>query len=107
MTKERPFGQIPDWAMKGPIDLKNYNYRAEKHCVERSSKRGGEHPTITRDSPDFLLWREYFERYLGGRPWAFKALLDGRISSMTLPEPMPQWFDSTFEPTAGWRPARP
>jgi hypothetical protein len=105
MAKERPFGTIPDWAMKGPIDLRNYNYRAEKHCAGFSAKRAGEHPTITRDSKNFMVWREYFERYLGGRPWAFKALLDGRIQSMTLPEELPQWFDPTFTATPGWRPA--
>jgi hypothetical protein len=90
--------------MKGPIDLKNYNYRAEKHCAGLSVKRGGEHPTMTCDSPALPLWREYFERHLGGRPWAFKALLDGTIQSMTLPEEMPQRFDPSFVPQAGWRP---
>jgi hypothetical protein len=103
-SAERAFGTMPDWARTGPIDLRNYNYRAEKHCADRSAARGGEHPTVTLTSPDFMLWREYFDRHLGGRPWAFKALLDGRINSMTLPEQQPQRFDPSFVPRAGWRP---
>lgn len=104
---ERRFGEIPDWAKTGPIDLKNYDYRAEWHCADRSPKRGGAHPIIKLGSPEFPAWHEYFVRHLGGVPWAMKALIAGDIESFTAPEQMPQWFDPSFEPTLGYRPVLP
>jgi len=103
VTKERKFGAIPEWAKTGPIDRLNYSCRAEKHCSIHGAKREGEHPTINRDNPNFQLWAEYFDRHLGGRPMAFAMLCEGAIRDMTVPEPIPQWFDPSFEPTPGWR----
>lgn len=87
----------------GPISLKNYNYRVEQHNAEHSSKRGGEHPTIALDSPEFPLWHEYFTSHLGGLPWAMNAIINKEIWSMTVPEKIPQWFDPSFEPNPKYR----
>jgi hypothetical protein len=103
-TKERKFGEIPDWAKTGPIDRLNYSCRAEKHCAVHGVTREGSHPTIKRGDPNFRLWAEYFDRHLGGRPMAFAMLCEGSIKEMTVPEPTPQWFDPSFTPTPGWSP---
>lgn len=95
---------MPEWAQTGPIGPKNYNFRAEAHCAGKSGTRGGNHPTITLQDPNFVLWQEYFDRHLGGRPKAFKMLLDVSIKEMTVPEPVPQWFDPSFTPQFGWQP---
>lgn len=100
---ERRFGEIPDWAKQGPIDLKNYNFRVEWHCVQCSTKRAGVHPTITLGSNNFRLWHEYFAVHLGGLPWAMRALIDGQIQVMSVPEDIPQWFDPSFTPSADYR----
>jgi hypothetical protein len=97
---ERKFGEMPFWAKTGPIDHRNYSYRAEAHCARKSRERDGMHPTIKRDGPTIRLWKEYFDRHLGGRPKAFKMLMDGSIMEMTVPEETPQWFDPSFEPQA-------
>jgi hypothetical protein len=89
---------MPDWAKTGPIDVRNYDYRAEKHCADKSKSRDGMHPTIALESPDFRLWLEYFDRWLGGRPLCFRMLMDATIKEMTVPEPVPQWFDPSFVP---------
>lgn len=96
---ERQFGAMPEWAKKGPISARNYGYRAEAHCALKSAERKGIHPTITLQSPDFKLWYEYFTTHLGKLPLAFVFLLDATILEMTLPEPVPMWFDPSFEPT--------
>jgi hypothetical protein len=59
------------------------------------------HPVITHESKEFVVWQEYFDRWLGGRPKAFAMLCDGSIREMTVPEQVPQWFDTSFVPTAG------
>lgn len=102
-STERKYGEIPEWAKAGEIGLRNYDLRVEAHNAERSAKRGGSHPIITRKSTEFRLWHEYFARHLGGFPWAFQALLDEKIESMTLPEQEPQWFDPSFAATPGYR----
>jgi hypothetical protein len=101
--QERKFGVILEWAKAGPIDAKNYSLRAEAHCKLQSPAREGEHPVITLQSREFPAWQEYFERHLGGRPMAFRMLLDGSIREMTVPEQVPQWFDPSFAPDARWR----
>ena len=106
-STERAFGKIPDWAKLGPISLKNYDYRAEAHMALHSVKRASQHPTITRQSPEFLEWFEYFERHLGDLNWAMNALWRGQIGEMTVPEERPQWFDSSFAPTPGYRVSLP
>jgi hypothetical protein len=105
VKSERKLGVIPEWAKTGPISAKNYHYRAELHCATKSAQRSGEHPTINLESPDILIWQEYFDRWLSGRPRAFELLLDATIREMTVPEPIPQWFDPSFVPTKGWKPA--
>jgi len=101
---ERKFGSMPEWAKLGPIDVRNYNFRAEAHCARASGGRGGIHPTITRNSSDFAVWNEYFRRHLGGLPLPFKMLMDGDIREMTVPETVPQWFDPSFVPDPKWKP---
>jgi hypothetical protein len=99
-TKDRPFGMIPDWAKLGPIGVNNYSYRAEWHCYlqKLAGKRDGGHPTIKLDSPNFKTWQEYFDHHIGGRPKAFQMLVDTSIREMTVPEELPQHFDSSFKP---------
>jgi hypothetical protein len=108
IKQERKFGAMPDWAKSGPISAKNYHYRAEAFCASKSAERKGEHPTITRRSTEFLAWQEYFDRWLCGRPTVFQRLLDyvgeGDGPEMTVPEPLPQWFDPSFVPTKNWQP---
>jgi hypothetical protein len=104
--QERKFGAIDDWAKTGPHDARNYSQRAEAHCAQRSAAREGAHPTIKPESKEFAAWQEYFDRHLGGRPKAFAMLLDGSMREMTVPEPIPQWFDPSFTPLAGWAPAK-
>lgn len=104
---QRKFGTIPEWAKTGPIGLRNYPYRAEQHCSVQGQKRNGLHPTITHNGPDFPLWHQYFERHLGGRPTAFEMLLSQAINEMTVPEPVPQWFDPSFVPDPTWKSSWP
>lgn len=95
---------MPDWAKTGPIDVRNYSFRAEAHCALKSAERTGIHPVITLDSGEFPAWQEYFDRHLGGRPKAFAMMLDATIREMTVPEQVPQWFDPSFAPQLGWQP---
>lgn len=99
---ERMFGQVPDWSKTGPIGLRNYPFRAEAHCHQRSSDRQGHHPTIKLGSVECDQWRQYFEVHLGGLPHAMEMLLGGKIVEMTVPEPVPMWFDPSFEPDPKW-----
>jgi hypothetical protein len=102
---ERKFGSMPEWAKTGPIDAHNYSYRAEAHCAIKSLTREGSHPTLTLTSPDLPVWTEYFDRWLRNRPLCFRMLMDASIKEMTVPEPVPQWFDPSFIPTTGTRSA--
>jgi hypothetical protein len=63
-------------------------------------ERDGAHPVIEIGTPEFKLWCQYFDNHLGGRPAVFKMLIDNKISCMTVPEPVPMWFDPTFDPSA-------
>lgn len=93
--------QIPEWAKQGVVDLKNYDLRVLWHGQTRGW--GDNWPMLTLASPFFGLWHEYFGRHLGGFPWAFSALLSGRIKQMNVPESRPEHFDPSFSPTAGYR----
>lgn len=95
---ERTYGSMPEWAANGPIDSKNYAFRAERHCRDKSSQRQGAHPVITRESKEFPLWEQFFDGWLGGRPLSFEMLVDATIKEMTVPEQVPQWFDPSFVP---------
>lgn len=103
-TKERQFGAIPEWAKTGPIDGRNYCYRAEAHCARKTVERQGLHPTIERGSDEFKLWLEYFDRHLRQRPVVFQALIDGDVREFTVPEARPMWFDPSFIPDLGFVP---
>ena len=102
MTALRTFGSMPDHVKTGPIALSNYNYRAEAHCALKSDRKGN-HPVIRHGSSEFWMWYEYFDCWLHGRPLAFKMLLENEGREITVPEAEPQWFDSSFVPTRGWR----
>jgi hypothetical protein len=95
---------MPEWARAGPISGKNYSFRAEAYCAANSALREGQHPTINRDSPEFPLWQEYFDRWLQHRPTVFRMLLEAGDREMTVPAQLPQWFDPSFAPTKGWHP---
>jgi hypothetical protein len=98
-SSTRKFGEVPEWAKTGAISLANYPYRAEAHCALKSRDRGGMHPTITRTSPDFVTWVEYFRLHLGGDPLSLQMLMDASMVEMTVPELVPQWFDPSFTPS--------
>jgi hypothetical protein len=98
----RRFGDIPEALKTGQITLKNYNYRAEWHITNKP-KRPAEHPTISPGTTEFALWFQYFQRHLGGLPWAMRAVLDRKISAMTVPELRPEWFDPSFEAIVGYQ----
>lgn len=102
VEKQREFGEIPHSAKTGPITLRNYSYRAEAHC---KAKGRGPYPTIKVGTDDFRLWRQYFERHLGGLPMAMQRMLENPDDErqMTVPEEFPQWFDTGFEPDPRWR----
>ena len=96
---ERKFGSIPDWAKRGPIDRKNFVYRAELHCSVKSEERKGAHPTICKRMPEFAAWKAYFE-WLGGYSWVFQMILDDENPDReyTVPELQPEWFDASYSP---------
>jgi len=102
----RVFGEIPDWAKTGQITLRNYSYRAEAHCKAKTAERQGAHPTIKLGTDEFRLWRQYFEEHLGGLPMAMQRMLENPDDQrqMTVPEPLPQWFDPSFAPDPRWQP---
>ena len=91
-----PFHQKPKPPAKTgwePITAKNYHERALKFA---QASGNSEFPTITTDKPEFEAWRRYFDEHLRWRPWAFKALCDGRVKEFTCPAQWPEWFDATF-----------
>lgn len=101
LSKERKFGDVPLWARGGPIDAKNYAYRAEMYCAAISQTRGHVHPTVHKGMPEFLDWWEYFERHLGRIPATFQRIIDEPHSQreFSVPEIVPQLFDSSFRPS--------
>lgn len=101
---ERAYGEVPHWTKTGPITIRNYRYRAEAHCKSKTAERSGAHPTILLGTDEFRLWRQYFERHLGGLPLVMQRMLENPDDkrSMTVPEPLPQWFDPSFEPDPRW-----
>lgn len=103
---ERVYGEIPAWAKTGPITLRNYSYRAEVHCKTKTVERQGAHPTIQLGTDEFKLWRQYFEVHLGGLPMAMQRMLQNPDDQrhMSVPEPLPQWFDTSFVPNPHWQP---
>lgn len=105
--QQRKFGTVPEASKTGPVSLLNYHFRAEMHCAGKGKDRADNHPTLTRDAPDFHTWQQYFEQHLGGRPIGFRMLMAGEISELTVPEQVPQWFDPSFEPDPKWRSAWP
>lgn len=76
-----------------PITLENYNERAHKFAVESGNMA---FPTITPETPECKAWERYFDLHLGGRPWAYQALMSGQIQAMTVPTQWPEWFDQSF-----------
>lgn len=79
-----------------PITLKNYDEMALKFAQMSGP---GEFPIVTPASPECVAWERYFDRQLGGRPWAYRALLAGQIQMMTVPTQWPEWFDPSYAGT--------
>lgn len=103
MESKRKFGAMPEWAKTGPIDRRNYAFRAEAHCAQRAAERSSEHPTIRINTPEFRAWEQYFTRHLGGYPKAMQMLIDRSIVEMTVPEIQPEWFDPNFIPNPHYK----
>ena len=93
--------EIPEWAKKGPVTLRNYDYRVMWHG--QTKKWGDGWPMLKFGASNFPVWHEYFYCHLGGFPWCFQALLDGKIKQMNIPEARPEWFDPSFVPSIGYR----
>jgi hypothetical protein len=91
--KKREYGEIPNWAKRGPITLANYSLRAELYCKLRGRT---EHPTIERGTTACERWQSYFQYHLGGYPQAMWMLIEGRIKEMTVPEDDPEAFDQDW-----------
>lgn len=70
----------------------------------RSDERNGIHPTLSRDTPEFMEWWEYYDRHLGKVPITFQMFIDGQSKGYTVPEDRPEWFDPSFHPMPGWKP---
>lgn len=75
------------------ITPKNFAAKALQHA-----KLSGEteFPTITLGSPACVAWEKYFDQFLRGRPWAYRALIAGTIKEMTVPTQWPEWFDPAY-----------
>jgi hypothetical protein len=101
MERDRKFGNIPEWAKKGPINLNNYDLRAEMHGI---MKEWGEHwPFLSHDdqcppTADEGEWDRYFRDHLGGFPPTFRMYRDGAVRYLNMPEADPQDFDTSYRP---------
>lgn len=95
--------EMPEWAKTGPVSLKNFTWRVWQHCAEHSTKRGGSHPTIGMETPEYPLWLQYFYHHLGGLPLCARMVIEQKTQTFTAPEQVPQWFDPSFEPDPTWR----
>jgi hypothetical protein len=97
---KRKVGENPDWAKKGPIDLRNYELRAEWYGA--TIKQWGDNwPFLSCDpnvppTADEPAWERYFLRHLEGYPRTFGMFKAGLFRYLNMPEHTPQLFDPSY-----------
>ena len=99
MEKDRKFGDIPDWAKRGPISVSNFDFRSELHGFIK--KWGDKWPYLSNNetvssTADHGAWDQYFRDHLGGFPKTYVMFRDGAIRYMNLPEARPEVFDPSY-----------
>ncbi len=84
---------LAELASQKTITAQNFGAKALQYA-----KGSGEieFPTISLGSPACVAWGKYFDLYLKGRPWAYRALIAGTIKEMTVPTQWPEWFDPAY-----------
>jgi hypothetical protein len=97
---KRKIGEIPAWAMKGPIDLKNFALRAEWYGY-RVMQWGSDWPFLSSDpdmpgTADVRAWSRYFTAHLGGYPPVFELFRNGTIRFFNVPDMKPEDFDASY-----------
>jgi hypothetical protein len=85
--------EIAALASQKAITAKNFGAKALQFAKTSGET---EFPTITLGSPACAAWGKYFDLYLKGRPWAYRALIAGTIKEMTVPTQWPEWFDAAY-----------
>jgi hypothetical protein len=73
--------------------VKDYDKRILELCKANGPKH--EYPIIELGTPEATAWGQFFAT-LDHLPWAYQALLDKRIKSMTVPTQWPSSFDPQF-----------
>lgn len=99
----RDFGDIPGWAMKGKINLENYDLRVEWYGA-KIKEWGKKWPFLSRNPRVKLTanehaWDLYFRDHLGGFPAAYRLFRDGVIEYLNVPEATPELFDKDYHPS--------
>ena len=89
--------------MQGPINLKNYNLRAEFHGG-KVKIYGNAWPLLSRNpdiasTADEFDWELYYRDHLNGFPKGYAAYRNGEINYWNVPEINPQDFDRDYTPT--------
>ena len=102
MKSKRPFGEIPDWAKKGPVTLRNFDLRVEWYGA-KIKQWGDNWPFLSniREYPttaDQAAWERYFLEVLGAYPPSYRLFKRGVIRAYNLPEATPELFDPSFDP---------
>lgn len=98
---KRKFGHIPDWAKTGPVDLKNYDLRAEWYGA--TIKQWGDGwPFLSHDpaiaaTADEYAWDRYFYEHLGGYPKSYRLFRNKFIRYFNVPEARPELFDPSYK----------
>lgn len=100
--RNRKFGELPEWAKTGPIDLVNYDLRMEWFGV--TVKKWGEKWPFLSHNPkvpataDEASWDRYFRDHLGGFPPSYELFRDKAIQYLNMPEALPELFDPSYSP---------
>jgi len=102
MKSKRPFGEIPDWAKKGPVTLRNYDLRSEWYGAKIKEWRDG-WPFLSTDpeypaTADQTAWEAYFLKQLGAFPPSYQLFKRGVMRAYNLPDVKPELFDTSYDP---------
>lgn len=109
-TTKRKFGEIPAWALKGPITAANYDLRAEWHGARK--KLEANWPFLSHDpdvpaTADAPAWDRYFGGHLGEYPASYQLFRAGKIKFYNVPEEQPELFDTSYNPSLSISVSRP
>lgn len=99
---KHPFGEIPDWAKRGPVTLQNYDLRVEWYGAKIKQWRDS-WPFLSRDqetpaTADEVAWDRYFTAQLGGYPPSYRLFRQGVIRFYNVPEARPETFEPGYTP---------